>query len=75
MSDLPLNIFDEYTSEALMICDQLLNGALFYRLRGARILIEQWRIHDNTVGPQSGLGYRPPVSESIVPMNQRPTML
>ena len=43
-------------------------------LREAQILIEQWRIHYNTVRPHSALGYRPPAPESIVPMDQRPTM-
>jgi transposase InsO family protein len=53
---------------------ELLNGELFYTLREAQILIEQWRIHYNTVRPHSALGYRPPAPESIVPMDQRPTM-
>jgi transposase InsO family protein len=43
-------------------------------VREAQILIEQWRIHYNTVRPHSSLGYRPPAPESIVPMDQRPTM-
>ncbi len=40
--------------------DELLNGEIFYSLTEAQILIEQWRIHDNTVRPHSTLGYRPP---------------
>ncbi|WBU61097.1 IS3 family transposase [Paracoccus albus] len=54
--------------------DELLNGEIFYSLREAQVLIEQWRIHYNTVRPHSALGYRPPAPESIVPMDQRPTM-
>ena len=54
--------------------DELLNGEIFYSLREAQILIEHWRIHYNTVRPHSSLGYRPPAPESIVPMDQRPTM-
>ena len=54
--------------------DELLNGELFYSLREAQILIEEWRIHYNTVRPHSSLGYRPPAPESIVRMDQRPTM-
>jgi len=54
--------------------DELLNGEIFYSLREAQILIEQWRVHYNTVRPHSALGYRPPAPESIVPMDQRPTM-
>ena len=54
--------------------DELLNGELFYTLKEAQILIEQWRVHYNTVRPHSSLGYRPPAPESIVPLDQRPTM-
>ena len=54
--------------------DELLNGEIFYSLREAQILIEQWRRHYNTVRPHSALGYRPPAPESIVPMDQRPVM-
>lgn len=54
--------------------DELLNGEIFYSQREAQILIKQWRIHFNTVRPHSTLGYRPPAPESIVPMDQRPTM-
>jgi putative transposase len=54
--------------------DELLNGELFYSLREAQILIENWRRHHNTVRPHSALGYRPPAPETIVPMDPRPTM-
>jgi len=42
-----------------------------HTLREAQILIEQWRIHYNTVRPQSALGYRPPAPQSIVSMDQQ----
>ena len=45
--------------------DELLNGELFYTLKEAQILIEQWRIHYNTVRPHSSLGYRPPAPQTI----------
>ncbi len=54
--------------------DELLNGEVFTTLREAQILIERWRRHYNTVRPHSALGYRPPASKSIVPIDQRPTM-
>ncbi|MFD0911273.1 IS3 family transposase, partial [Ruegeria arenilitoris] len=54
--------------------DELLNGEIFYSLREAQILIEQWRRHYNTKRPHSALGYRPPAPETIVPMDQRPAM-
>ena len=54
--------------------DELLNGEIFYSLREAQILIEQWRRHYNTVRPHSALGYRPPAPESIITMDHRPVM-
>jgi transposase InsO family protein len=35
---------------------QLLDGELFYTLREAQIVIEQYRRHYNTVRPHSSLG-------------------
>ncbi|MFY0624354.1 MAG: IS3 family transposase, partial [Pelagimonas sp.] len=40
--------------------DEFLNGEIFYSLREAQILIEEWRKHYNTKRPHSALGYRPP---------------
>jgi transposase InsO family protein len=37
-----------------------LNGEIFYSLKEAQILIEQWRVEYNTQRPHSALGYRPP---------------
>ncbi len=54
--------------------DELLNGEIFYSLREAQIVIEQWRRHYNTKRPHSALGYRPPAPETIVPLPERPTM-
>jgi len=45
--------------------DELLNGEIFYTLREAKVLIERWRRHYNTVRPHSSLGYRPPAPEAI----------
>ena len=54
--------------------DELLNGEIFYTLKEAQIIIEEWRKHYNTKRPHSALGYRPPAPETIVPMDQRPIM-
>ena len=54
--------------------DELLNGEIFYSLREAQVLIEQWRKHYNTKRPHSALGYRPPAPEAIIPMDHRPIM-
>jgi transposase InsO family protein len=47
--------------------DELLNGEIFYSLKEAKVLIEQWRHHYNTVRPHSSLGYRPPAPQTFVP--------
>ena len=47
--------------------DELLNGEIFFTLREARVLIEQWRCHYNTVRPHSSLGYRPPAPQTFLP--------
>ena len=47
--------------------DELLNCEIFYTLKEAKILIEQWRKHYNTVRPHSALGYKPPTPEAILP--------
>ena len=54
--------------------DEFLNGEIFYSLREAQILIEEWRKHYNTKRPHSALGYRPPAPETINPMDRRPIM-
>ncbi len=36
--------------------DEFLNGEVFYSLREAQILIEEWRKHYNTKRPRSALG-------------------
>jgi putative transposase len=40
--------------------DECLNGEIFYSLKEAQIVIEQWRVLYNTLRPHSALGYRPP---------------
>ena len=54
--------------------DELLNGEIFYSLREAQIIIEEWRKHYNTKRPNSASGYRPPAPETNIPLDQRPIM-
>ena len=54
--------------------DELLNGEVFYSLKEAKIIIEQWRKHYNTKRPHSALGYRPPAPEAIMLRDERPSM-
>jgi len=44
-----------------------LNVELFNNLMEAKIVIERWRRHFNTVRPHSSLGYRPPAPVTILP--------
>ena len=51
--------------------DELLNSEIFYTLEEARVVIEGWRRHYNTIRPHSSLGYRPPAPEvAIWPASQ-----
>ena len=52
--------------------DELLNGEIFYTLTEAKIVIETWRKHYNTVRPHSSLGYKPPAPEVISWPTRRP---
>ena len=53
--------------------DELLNGEIFYTLQEAKVLIERWRQHYNTIRPHSSLGYRPPAPAAILPPAIRST--
>jgi putative transposase len=46
--------------------DELLNTEVFNTLAEARVLIEQWRVHYNTVRPHSSLNYRPPAPDVVL---------
>jgi len=54
--------------------DELLNGEVFYSLKEAVIIIEQWRQHYNTKRPHLALGYKPPAPEAFIPIDRRPFM-
>ncbi|ARP98034.1 hypothetical protein CAK95_02280 [Pseudorhodoplanes sinuspersici] len=44
--------------------DECLNQEIFYSLKEARVVFEQWRNQYNTVRPHSSLGYRPPATST-----------
>ena len=44
--------------------DECLNGEIFYSLKEATVVIEQWRKHYNTIRPHSSLNYRPPAPQT-----------
>jgi putative transposase len=47
--------------------DEPLDGEIFYTLREAQIIIENWRRHYNTIRPHASLGYKPPAPEVFLP--------
>jgi transposase InsO family protein len=47
--------------------DELLEREVFDTLLEAKVLIDRWRRHYNTVRPHSALGYRPPAPEAWQP--------
>ena len=53
--------------------DEILNTEIFSTLKEAKVLIERWRHHYNTIRPHSSLGYRPPAPETILPNVDGPT--
>ena len=53
--------------------DELLNGEIFYTMKEAEVLIEEWRETYNQIRPHSSLGYRPPAPVvTSVPGRQHP---
>jgi putative transposase len=54
--------------------DELLNGEIFYSLKEAQVIFEQWRRFYNTKRPHSALSYRPPAPESFIPLSEAPPM-
>ncbi len=47
--------------------EEVLKREIFFSLKEAKVLIEQWRREYNTIRPHSSLGYRPPAPEAIRP--------
>jgi transposase InsO family protein len=47
--------------------DELLDGEIFYSLAEAKIVVESWRRHFNTLRPHGSLGYKPPAPEVFIP--------
>lgn len=46
------------------LADELLEREIFDTLHEAKVLVERWRVHYNTIRPHSSLGYRPPAPEA-----------
>ena len=54
--------------------DDLLDGEIFYTIREATIIIEDWRRHFNAVRPHSAIGWRPPAPQVVLPVDPRSTL-
>ena len=50
--------------------DEFLNGEIFYTLKEAEILIEQWPVNYNTVRLHSSLNWKPPAPESLLQFDE-----
>lgn len=42
---------------------------IFYSMKEIRVLAERWRVHYDTVRPNSSLGYRPPAPAVLAATN------
>lgn len=47
--------------------DELLNGEIFYTLREAQVVLENFRREYNEFRPHSSLGYKPPAPSAVLP--------
>lgn len=54
--------------------DELLNGEIVYSLREAQILVEQWRVHYNTVRPHSAIRNNVPAALMKLPGASSPSV-
>ena len=63
-ANLDASLYESFNSK---LRDEILNTEIFYTLKEAKVLIERWRHHYNTIRPHSSLGYRPPAPETILP--------
>jgi transposase InsO family protein len=55
--------------------DELLDGGILHSLAEARIVIESWRRHHNSIRPHASLAFRPPAPEVTLPVPAWPLIL
>jgi putative transposase len=49
------------------LTDEVLNREVFFTLKEAKVVIENWRREYNTITPDSSLNYRPRAPEATLP--------
>jgi transposase InsO family protein len=49
------------------LTDEVLNREVFFTLKEAKVVIENWRREYNTIRPESSLNHRPPAPEATLP--------
>ena len=72
-SGFPVNSLQNITGKFKTRTGTLMRTEIFSTLKEAKVLIERWRHHYNTIRPHSSLGYRPPAPETILPNVEGPT--
>lgn len=55
--------------------DEVLNREVLLTLKEAKIVIENWRQEYTTIRLHSGVKYRPPAPEAILPLGFQPAQL
>ena len=60
----PFPVSDHILNPSEMPDPEMLPSEIFYTLKEAQVLIEEWRLEYNTFRPHSSLKYRPPAPEA-----------
>ncbi|MDP7640016.1 MAG: transposase [Candidatus Hydrogenedentes bacterium] len=55
--------------------DEFLDREIFYTLKEAQVLIEQWRKLYNEIRPHSALGYKPPAPAAMLSRSEWSSLL
>ena len=55
--------------------DEFLDREIFYTLKEAQVLIEQWRKLYNEIRPHSALGYKPPAPATMLSRSEWSSLL
>ena len=59
-----ITVPDTHTTFLIRFLRFFYHGEIFYTLKEAQVLIEEWRLEYNTFRPHSSLKYHPPAPEA-----------